>query len=728
MKRRPFHLCLSLAVAAWLCLLGLLALRPSIAQAADNPALPETSAPRPFLNGLSAFTLTAHIPLANAIGVDVSQNITASFDAELNAATVTSHTFTVRSSLRGLFTDTATVNGSGLTLGPSGDFFTGEQVQVVGSAAISSTGGAALTPAQWGFTAGPLTDRCFLRFSDSGTADDALAAVDRSSVAWGDYDNDGDLDILLAGRDSGSSLVARLYRNDGGVFADSGTADDALTGVFAGSLAWGDYDNDGDLDILLTGQDSGSNPVVRLYRNDDGLFADSGTADDALTGVALSSVAWGDYDNDGDLDILLTGRDSGNVPVARLYRNDGGLFADSGTADDALTGVRFSSVAWGDYDNDGDLDILLTGQDSGLNPVAKVYRNDGGLFTDSGTADDALTAVSGGSVAWGDYDNDSDLDILLTGQGSGNVQVAHLYRNDGGLFADSGTADDALTPVDFSSVAWGDYDNDGDLDILLTGQDSGNNPVAEVYRNDGGLFADSGTADDALTAVDFSSVAWGDYDNDGDLDILLTGADSGDNSVARLYGNDDCPDLALAKAVTPANAAPGAAITYTLSFSNSGSGVATGVVVSDSVPLSVTVSGVVSSTVGAGVVISQTSASPNFAWAVSDLAAGAGGVITLTGTLSNSAALYGTQFANTATITATNDGTATNNSASASLSLSIAPFHLTSHIPFTNAIGVAVSQNITASFDAELDAATPSLCAAACVGFSPTPPQSTAAA
>ena len=112
--------------------------------------------------------IIAHSPVTNAVGVAVTANITASFDATVDAATVTTRTFTVRSSFRGLYTATATVSGSGLTLDPSRDFFTGEQVQVVGTAAISSTGGAPLNPTQWGFTAGPVKPRCLAGFMDSG--------------------------------------------------------------------------------------------------------------------------------------------------------------------------------------------------------------------------------------------------------------------------------------------------------------------------------------------------------------------------------------------------------------------------------------------------------------------------------------------------------------------------------------------------------------------------------
>ncbi len=309
-------------------------------------------------------------------------------------------------------------------------------------------------------------------FTDIG-AD--LTGVYGSSVAWGDYDNDGDLDIVLTGEADSWGHVSKVYRNDGGgTFTDIG-AD--LTEVHAGSVAWGDYDNDGDLDILLTGYSYlDIHYRAEVYRNDGGgAFTDISAA---LTGVDISSVAWGDYDNDGDLDILLTGY-TGSADVSKVYRNDGGgTFTDIGAA---LIGVCFSSVAWGDYDNDGDLDILLTGQTGSSDYVSKVYRNDGGsTFTDIG-AD--LPGVVLGSVAWGDCDNDGDLDILLTGYWNlgSPYYISKVYRNDGGgTFTDIG-AD--LPGVINSSVAWGDYDNDGDLDILLAG-DSGWGYVSKVYRND----------------------------------------------------------------------------------------------------------------------------------------------------------------------------------------------------------------------------------------------------
>jgi uncharacterized repeat protein (TIGR01451 family) len=577
--------------------------------------------------------IIAHDPASHELGVELAAVISATFDADMNASTVTNDTFVVHGHLGGVAAGSIGYdNGSRtVTLDPDREFHAGEVLRVSATSAIENASGLPLAAYGWQFTAGPILDRCAGGFSDLGAA---LTGVSESSAAWGDYDSDGDLDILLTGKDSSANPVSKLYRHDGDTaapaFTDTGVT---VTQVYNGSVAWGDYDNDGDLDILLTG-DAGAGRVSQVYRNDGGAaspaFSDIAAG---LTGVAGSSAAWGDYDNDGDLDILLTGS-TGSARRSKVYRNDGSSgFTDIAAA---LTPVGRGSVAWGDYDNDGDLDILLTGNaDTGR--VSQVYRNDGPSgFTNVGAG---LTGVRYSSVAWGDYDRDSDLDILLTGY-TGTSRLSRVYRNDGASgFTDIGAG---LTDVMRGSAAWGDYDNDGDLDILLTGE-AGSGRVSKVYRNDGaGAFSDTGAG---LTGVRDSSAAWGDVDNDGSLDILLTGVDNTGIRVSKVYRNEECPDLSIAKQADLSTAQPGQRITYTIVISNSG-GSATGAVVSDTLPGDLSLAGPVTldppdaGTVGAPPAL------------VYDATIAADGAITVTFPVTvNTGLAVGTVITNTAAVT-----------------------------------------------------------------------------
>ncbi|MHB1033059.1 MAG: FG-GAP-like repeat-containing protein [Pirellulales bacterium] len=364
----------------------------------------------------------------------------------------------------------------------------------------------------------PLEQRVLLDAAAFTDINAAITGLSFGSAAWGDYDNDGRLDLAVTGSSftTDFELAAKVYHNNAdGTFTDSGAA---LTPVHHSAVAWVDYDNDGDLDVTLAGYD-GTAAVSKIYRNDG---AGSFTAIDAgLVDVYSPSLAWGDYDNDGDPDLALAGL-SAEGPTTRIYRNDGGTLTDTAAA---IVGVDQSTLAWGDYDNDGDLDLAVTGTTVGFKGIARIYRNDQGVFNDLGAG---LPNVAWGSVAWGDYDSDGDLDLALTGYTTGG-QVGKVYRNDGGTFADSGTA---IVGVNQSSLAWGDYDNDGDPDLAVSGWVGPSNVVSRVYRNDGGTLADSGAE---LAGVYRGSISWGDYNGDGKLDLAILG-DSG-VSIAKIYHN-----------------------------------------------------------------------------------------------------------------------------------------------------------------------------------------------
>ncbi|MCT7973618.1 S8 family serine peptidase [Laspinema olomoucense] len=368
-------------------------------------------------------------------------------------------------------------------------------------------------------------------FTDAGLS---IPGVEHGSVDWGDYDSDGDLDLVLMGWD-GSSSGIRVYQNNGGSFTDIGASASFIDAI--GTATWGDYDNDRDLDLLVVGW-NGTWAGTKVYRNDNANFSEVVNLD---AGGLDGAADWGDYNNDGDLDIAVVG-ELGNT---KIYENTDGNFTEIATM---AVGNRGASVAWGDADNDGDLDLLVAGRLNSLGATA-LYRNEGNnIFTDSGAT---LTGVSNGSVAWGDYDSDGDLDIALTGlSGStgwgdvtgdgfpdidapGSALVTKLYQNDGsGNFAETAS----LEGLWDSSVAWGDYDNDGDLDLLSTGSFK-----AKVYNNNNGSFTDIGADFKGAYNASNRSSAWGDYDKDGDLDLFITGREAPGtpiNRLAKLYENN----------------------------------------------------------------------------------------------------------------------------------------------------------------------------------------------
>ena len=255
-------------------------------------------------------------------------------------------------------------------------------------------------------------------FSDASAG---LTGVNFASSSLGDVDGDGDLDLVITGRDSGDSenYTATLYTNDGtGGFTDASAG---LTGLWTGSSSFGDVDDDGDLDLVITGKVDLNTTTALLYTNDGtGTFSNSGAG---LAAVGTGSTGnFADVDDDGDLDVLITGY-TGSTQTAILYTNDGnGNFTDAAAG---LTGVYYSSSAFGDVDGDGDLDLVISGRDPFKSTI--LYTNDGsGNFADAAAG---LANVEKGSTSFGDVDGDGDLDLVITGQGTANI--AKLYLNDG---------------------------------------------------------------------------------------------------------------------------------------------------------------------------------------------------------------------------------------------------------------------------------------------------------
>ncbi len=389
-------------------------------------------------------------------------------------------------------------------------------------------------------------------FDEVATAS-GLEGVSGSNLGWVDFDHDGYVDLVVNGH--------RLFRGSGPPewsFAE--VEEDGIDGGYGG--VWGDFDNDGLIDVfVVTGN---SDTEDRLYRNlGEGQFMDV-TADAGLSDAyETPAAAWGDYDGDGYIDLYVANyENSDNMGEPRpdfLWHNNGdGTFSDVSEA----AGIRDEpnqcgrGVNWGDFDNDGDLDIHVSNyrldpnylwENQGDGTFIEVGEERGveGIARDDTTGGDAYGHTIGS--AWADWDNDLDLDLFTANlvhkdhERGRYCDDSKLYRNNGpgsgygftDIREGSGIEyrpypgdEDEL----FSGPAWADYDNDGDLDLFIT-QVYTNLDYAHshFYMNlGGGKFAN--VVDEAGVKVWAAwGTAWADYDQDGDMDLVVGGRDGSDS-------------------------------------------------------------------------------------------------------------------------------------------------------------------------------------------------------
>ena len=411
-------------------------------------------------------------------------------------------------------------------------------------------------------------------------------------AAIADYNGDGLLDVYV----TNSWGKNALYRNNGdGTFTDVALAagvDDRLG--HANGAGWGDYDNDGDLDLFVANYGDS----VLFRNNGNGTFSDV-TSDagvgDPSNRSRTTGITWGDYDQDGYLDLLvvrhlddadfdlMAPRDfPGAVRPLALYHNNGdGTFTNAtallGATDTYPSNVKGAGFkpTFLDYDNDGDPDIYVVNDFGEENYPNVLWRNDGTdgsegwIFTDVSSASGTDAAIFGMGLAVGDYDSDGDLDLYMTDVGDSEFLE---NRGDGTFFnvtERTGTGRGTLSgdlPVD-ASAGWGavfaDLNNDGLLDLYyVAGQTDYNERLIEldfetariaarmfqtalrqpnaVFMNAGdGTFLDvshlSGADDDGIGR----EAAYADFNNDGLLDLLVVniGRLDGNTGVLRLFEN-----------------------------------------------------------------------------------------------------------------------------------------------------------------------------------------------
>ncbi|MCP4634602.1 MAG: T9SS type A sorting domain-containing protein [candidate division Zixibacteria bacterium] len=364
----------------------------------------------------------------------------------------------------------------------------------------------------------------FVRITDGDFVNDGGIS---GGVSWIDYDNNGFLDLFVA---NAQNQVDFLYHNDGGGNLIKITSGDIVQNTNRSSgNCWGDYDNDGDIDLFISSQGGQDNILYRndgdgnFYRIYDGVIVEDG-------GDSHHST-WGDYNNDGFLDMFVANGGFTTNGVNFLYRNEGdGSFIKIEDGDLVNTTGRTFGGNWGDYDNDGDVDIFVAHWNDEDN---NLYRNDGidgfVALTEGDIVHDGGSSIGSN---WGDYDNDGDLDLFVANWGD---QDNFLYQNNGnGTF--TAITDDVVVSDGGQSWCgcWGDYDNDGDLDLFVTNYDQDN----FLYSNDGdGSFTkiiDGEIVNDRGLS---SGAACCDYDNDGDLDLFIANWVNQDNYFYENIGN-----------------------------------------------------------------------------------------------------------------------------------------------------------------------------------------------
>jgi len=365
------------------------------------------------------------------------------------------------------------------------------------------------------------------------TEDTSFPILDltRGDVIPANLDNQNGTDYVVIGStldipSDTTEIIGMIYLDDG----TGGYTIQNINGLSNGNVGLGDLDNDGDLDLWSEGGLDTVPTTWRrfVYRNDGGVFVEVINTD--MDAVWIGDITITDTDNDGDLDVVISG-ETNAILITTLYRNDGNFVFTPLT--DVLPTIIRSSHTAGDINNDGNMDIIISGI-----PVPQAGRTIDVLFGNGDntfTLNQSLLGLTGSSSALDDIDNDGDLDFYITGMlqesdppGSTFFDHFYVYENDGlgnfSLFFTTPAADDGDLIVF-------DMDSDGDNDLILMGDEFSvpmSGPLVKVFRND------SNACDE---------VAWyEDVDNDGlgDPNVMIMACDQPDGFV----DNDDdlCPD------------------------------------------------------------------------------------------------------------------------------------------------------------------------------------------
>ena len=331
--------------------------------------------------------------------------------------------------------------------------------------------------------------------------DDPFLGLSKSSVSWGDFDNDGDKDVAIMGVSNVDGAFNDIYRNNEGSFA---RMNQNFVNLYDGDLSWVDLNKDGYLDLVVSGYNE--TPQINAYiSKNNAQFFERSENTYGLPELFASKMAWGDLDNDGDIDLAISGIDAQNNNVFHIYYRENGKdnFVRETQFNGSVASNGFLEIV--DIDLDGDNDIKFPG---GIN-INSFFRSEYNPWYNDGGGN------KNSSLGFFKISGAQRLEYIQMGEdGNGNIQS---NASQWGINLKLKNGD----------IAIGDYDNNGLDDIVFTGEDENGVPVTKLFEGISN-YAGFQWVESSIELVGLreSTADWVDYDMDGDLDLFITGLDS----------------------------------------------------------------------------------------------------------------------------------------------------------------------------------------------------------